>query len=282
MARSQITLFVRRCLHQRVSPQEFVEFLPLVIKKWDITGKDIAVNLVTSAFDFCSGIDPLVSGYIQIVLSSQHVLVSEFLAILILRWQKTANNAVSDTSDDAQLLAVMLNDVSITASNMSLSELEARKSMTVGARWLKALFDVAASSDFKHTTTQTTMLVSACAVFLVTMMNIPAGLRLLRTTNADRDDALNSAIRLAIDGSMDTFPDISMQLLAEAQKHPALMDTSMPESDGAQVAEMAAMQFSNNVHNAPKIASRLATYTYLYHKVSLFTTAWNLANHFSC
>lgn len=267
MARSQISILVRQCLHQRVSPQEFVELLALATKKWDITSTEIVINLITSAFDFCSSNDPLVSGYLQILLNSQHAQVSEFLTVLILRWQNATKNAASNILDQSQLLAVLVNDLSIAASSMTLSQPEVRKCMTLGARWLKALFDVAAGSDFKHSANQTNMLVSACAVFLVTTMNIPAGVLLLKATDADRDNALNSAIRQAIDGSMDTFPDISMQLLGEAQKHPALIESSIPESDNAQAAEMAAMQFSNNVHDAPNIASRSATYTYLYYKV---------------
>lgn len=278
MARSQVSVFVRQCLHKRISQQEFVDLLTLVTKKWKVTGTEIALNLINSAFEFCSSNDPLVSGYIQVVLNSQRAQLSEFLALLILRWQNAAKNAASDTLDQIQLLAVMLNDLSIAASSMTLSEPEVRKCMTLNARWLKALFDVAAGSDFKHTASQTNMLVNASAVFLITMMNIPAGVLLLKTTDSDRDDVLNSAIRQAIDVSMDTFPDISMQLLGEAQKHPALMDASIPESDNVQVAEMAAMQFSNNIHNAPYIASRLATYMYLYYQVS----APNIACFFLC
>lgn len=269
MARSQVSVLVRQCLHQRISPQEFVELLNLASKKWNVTGTEISVNLIGAAFDFCSDNDPLVSGYVQAVLNAQRIQISEFLAVLILRWQNAGKNAAPDMLDQSQLLAVLVNDLSIVASSMTLSELEVRKCMTVGARWLKALFDVAAGSDFKHSANQTNMLVSACAVFLITMMSIPAGVLLLKATDDDRDDVLNSAIRQAIDGSMDTFPDISMQLLGEAQKHPALMDSSVPESDNAQAAEMAAMQFSNNVHDAPNIASRLATYIYLYYKVSV-------------
>lgn len=272
MARSQVSILVRQCLHQRIPPEEFDQLLALVIKKWDVKSTEIVVNLINSAFEFCSNNDPLVSGYLQIVLNSQRAHVSEFLTILILRWQNAAKNSATDMLDHSQLLAVMVNDLSITASGMTLSEPEIRKCMTLAARWLKALFEVFAGSDFKHSANQTNLLVSASAVFLITMMNIPAGVLLLKATDGDRDDALNSAIRQAIDGSMDTFPDISMQLLGEAQKHPALIDTSIPESDNTQVAEMAAMQFANNIHSAPNVASRLATYVYLYFKVSNFVS----------
>lgn len=270
MARSQISVLVRQCWHQRISPEEFDDLLALVIKKWNVTSTEIVINLINSAFDFCSNNDPLVSGYLQIVLNSQRAQISEFLTILILRWQNAAKTSPTDVLDQTQLLAVMVTDLTIAASSMTLSESEMRKCMTLSARWLKALFDVAAGSDFKHSASQTNMLVSASAMFLITMMNNPAGVLLLKSTDGDRENPLNSAIRQAIDGSMHTFPDISMQLLGEAQKHPALIDSSMPEPDNAQEAEMAAMQFANNVHSTQSIPSRVATYVYLYAKVSRF------------
>lgn len=278
MTRTQIFTLVRQCLHQRISPEEFDELLALATRKWNITSTDIVVNLTKSALEFCSNNDPLVSGYLQIILTSQRAMVSEFLAVLILRWQNSPKRPSSGGSDQSQLLAAMVTDLTIAASSMSLSEPELRKCMVLSARWLKALFDLAASSDVKSSPGQINMLVSASAVFLITMMNIPPGVLLLKSIDGDRDDVVNLAIRQAIDGSMDAFPDISMQLLAEAQKHPALIDASIPESENSQVSEMAAMQFANNVHSAPNIPTRVATYIYLYTKAShsknILTGSW--------
>lgn len=267
MVQSQVSLLVRQCLHQRKPPEEFDDLLTLVIKKWKVKSTEIVVHLINSAFEFCGSSDPLVSSYVQVVLNSQRAQVSEFLTILILHWQNAARQPSSNALESSQLLATMLADLCITASSMTLTEPEIRKCITLDARWLKALFGIAASSDFKHSASQSNMLVSASAMFLITMMNLPAGLLLLKSNDSNRDDPLNSAIRQAIDASMETFPDISMQLLGEAQKHPALIDASIPESDNVQVAEMAAIQFANNLHNAPDISSRLATYVYLYQKL---------------
>lgn len=272
MAPSQVFTLVRQCLHQRIPPDEFDGLLALVGKKWNVTSTEIVANLIKSAFEFCSNNDPLLSGYLQVVLTSQRALVSDFLAILIMRWQKGPTRSTPDVPDQSQLLAVLLTDLTIAAPNTLLSESEIRKCMVFSARWLKALFDLAASSESKHSAGQINMLVNASAVFLITLMNIPNGTILLKTTDGDRADPLNLAIRQAIDGSMDTFPDISMQLLGEAQKHPALIDTTIPDTENAQVAEMAAMQFANNLHNAPNIPARIATYVYLYTKVSDFLT----------
>jgi len=266
MARSQVFVLVRQCLHERVPPHEFEELLRLAIKRWRPASIDIVASLFISASNFCLDKDPLVSGYLQVIVSARHASVPDCLSASIRQWQHHAKTNPSDITHHARTLAQMLTDLTIITSNLSLTVAEARQCMVLSSRWLRTLFNLAAGPEGKQNDEHTTVLVGANCLFLVTTMNTSAGATCLKHAEASRDNPVNVAIRQALDGSMATFPDISMQLLTEAQKHTALLESTTSNTETAQAADMA-MQFENAMVDTQIVPTRTATYALLYTKL---------------
>lgn len=266
MARSQLSILIRQCLHQRRSPEEFDELLDVAIRKWKSTSIETVAGLIKAAFGFCLDNDPLVSSYLQIILTSQRSQVSDCLIVFIRHWQASAKKGASEDATYARTLAQMVADLMVIVSGLPITTQEARKCMIVSSRWLQTLFRLATRQGEKHSDEHISLLVNASGSLLVTIMNTPAGLAAIKLAEDNKEDPLNVAIRQAMHGSMTTFPDFSVQLMSEAGKHPALDDSSDADANNAQV--MATLTFENNIANPQIIPSRTATYTLLYTKVS--------------
>ncbi|KAK5097432.1 mediator complex subunit [Lithohypha guttulata] len=265
MARSQLASLVRECLHQRKSSNEFNQILGFAIKRWKSTGPDIIAGLVSAVAGFCLDNDVLISGYLQVILISHHAQFSDCLYVFIRHWQVFAANNGAQTSGYVRLLAQMITDLAVTIPSIPLTPAQARKNIIWCSRWLQALFKLA-TAGAKHNDEHITLLVTALSGFLLTTLNIPAGLTAVKAAQDDLDDPLKRAVREAIHGSMTAFPDISMQLLSEAHKHPALDETIRPDTNNSQASEMAAINFENNVANSQIVPTRVATYVLLYDK----------------
>ena len=266
MARSQISVMVKQCLHQRVPPHDFEELLRFAINKWQSTGRDVVAGLVTSATSFCLDSDPLISGYLQVILANHHASALDCLFVCIKNWQYHAKTRGSHTLSHARTLAQIITDLTIITSGLSLTNSEAGNCVILSARWLRTLFQLAASPEGKQIDQQISVLVGAACLFLVTTMNTTAGVAALKHAETSREDPLNVAIRNALDGSMATFPDISMRLMTEAQKHSTLLEATNPHADHPQAADLA-IQFENTIANAQIVPTRAATYALLYTKL---------------
>ena len=134
---------------------------------------------------------------------------------------------------------------------------------------MEALFKLADSDEPKPASEQNVVLIGATNVLLITLMNTLSGLRAIKLVDNKREDSLNVAVRKVIQQSMDISPDISMQLIGEAEKHPALLDTTDHVPGNIHDTEMAAMEFEAGIANAPLMPSTSATYYFLYTKVGL-------------
>lgn len=265
MARSQLSILIRQCLHQRKSPHEFDELLELATKKWKSAGIEIIAALVKAAFGFCLDNDPLVSGYLQAVLTSQRADPSECITVFIRYWQASAKNGVPEETHCARNLAQIVTDLMVIISTLPGTMSEGRKCIIMSSRWLQTLFKLATHHEQKHSDEHISLLVNAVGALLITVMNTSAGIAAIKVVEDAKEDALNVAIRQAMHGSMTTFPDFSVQLMSEAGKYPALDDSLDSDANNAQV--MATLSFQNNIANPQILPARTATYTLLYTKV---------------
>ncbi|KAK5943289.1 mediator complex subunit [Knufia obscura] len=271
MARSHVSILVRQCLHQRVPPHEFEELLRLANKKWHPASIEIVASLVTSASSYCLASDPLVSGYLQVILTSQLASVSDCLSTCIKAWQHRSRNGGSETTHHARILAQFITDLTLLIPSLLSTTSEGRTCIILSSRWLRTLFHLAAGPDAKQNDEQINVLVGAICLFLITLMNTTAGATALKHAESSREDPVNVAIRQALDGSMATFPDVSMRLLTEAQKHSALLEPTNPAADHAQAADMG-NQFESTIADAQIVPTRAATYALLYTKLQNAST----------
>ena len=241
--------------------------LQYATKKWNATAIDIVANLLSCAFGFCLENDPLVSAYMQVVITHGHAAVSDFISALVVHWQNTAKKQTPASPSYARTLAQIIVEIAVSTHSLAMSNHESRSCITLSARWLCAFFKIAADPELKHVADQYSIVVNALHFFIVTNMNTNAGSTVMRAAENSREDPMNVAIRKAIKESENDFPGISMALLAEAQKHPALTEFSQPETDNDHNVAMAALQFEQSTADAQIVPSRAATYTYLYIKV---------------
>jgi len=249
-----------------VPPHEFEELLRLATQKWRPASIEIVASLFTCASKFCLDKDPLVSGYLQVILTTRHASVPDCLSACIRQWQHHAKTSASNITHHARTLAQIITDLTIITSTLSLTVREARQCIVLSSRWLRTLFHLAAGPEGKQNDEQISVLVGANCLFLVTTMNTNAGATCLKHAETSREDPVNVAIRQALESSMATFPDISMQLLTEAQKHSALLEPTNSNTEHVQAADMA-MQFENTIVDTQIVPTRTATYALLYSKL---------------
>lgn len=268
MARSRLVLLFRKCLHQRTTPDEFEKLLRYATLRGH-GSHDVVTSLINATVGFCVGDDPLVSAYLQTILSFQHASVRDCMSTFIVHWQTSMRSNISDNATYTKVLAQMITDVAVLSVSVPASVIDVRVSIILSSRWLQTLFKLTANNEITHDNQHTALLVNALGVFLITNLDTSSGLEALKIVSSVRDDPLNVAVRQVIHGSMATFPDLSMRLLSGAQKHPALDDDApVGETSNAQADQMAAMTFENNIALPPIEPTRLATYTLLLTKLS--------------
>lgn len=267
MARDQLALLVRQCLQERVPVEEFREMLDFATKKWNATSRTIVANLLNCAFGFCLENDPLISAYLQVVLGSSYAHVSDVLSGLIVHWQKSAKKQDSTPSTYPRSLAQMIAELTMMTHPLVMDNKECRNCIMLSARWLRSFFHIAANPELKHVSDRFGIVVNAVHYFLITSMNTVGGVSVLKSFENSKDDPLNVALRQALKESESDFPGISMALLAEAQKYPALAETVDTQVHNDQTVTMAALQFDQGIVDAQIVPSRIATYVYLYIKV---------------
>ena len=271
MARSQLSILIRQCLHQRKTPQEFDALLSFATRKWASSGTEVAAGLVQAVFGFCLDDDPLVSGYLQIMITSQHAKVSDCLTTFIMHWQCAVRKADAESTGYGKAMSHLIADITLITSNISPTTQEVRATIILSSRWLQTLFGWT-STEQKHNGEHISLLVNALGAFLITALNTPAGLAALQLVENARDDQMNVAVRKALRAGMTTFPDVTVQLMSAAQKHPALDENTEAESAHGQVAEMAAINFENAIANPQILPSRAATYAFLYTRLLYSST----------
>lgn len=233
-------------------------------------------SLLNCAFGFCLEGDPLLSAYVQVVVVSSYALSSDVLSGLIVHWQKTARKQELAPPTYSRTLAQIIAVLTLTTNSVPANNKDSRTCIISSARWLRTFFRIAANSDLKHVTDRYAIVVNALHYFLLTSMNTVGGISVLKACEEVEDDPVNIVLRQVMKESESDFPGLSMALLAEAQKYPALAETSTTQVDNDQGAAMAALQFEQGVVDIQIMPSRAATYVYLYVKVCVFGTNWKL------
>lgn len=267
MAYSEFVVLTRRCLHQRRSPQEFSSLVNLVLQKQSYTSTGIVAGLIKATFGFCLENDALVSSYLSVLITSQLVTVSDCLYTLIKYWEGCAKNGSLQKTACANMFAQLIANLAAVQPKALLPPSEARACMILTSRWLHTLLNLASSQEEQHNSDHVTILVPPLSVLLITLLQTSSGNAAIKHVENEKEDILNVVIRQAIQASMSIFPDVSMRLLSEAHKHPALDDTSDADANHAQATEMAAMTFENNIISSQIIPTRTSTYVLLYTKL---------------
>ena len=143
MSHSKSTLFVQRCLSQRIDGDEFQDMAVCMIEKHYATGQALLNTVIRCRGSFCPTEDPLIPLYVRVLVALGLAHISDVLFTLVQIWNQSESRKVeveqpgiisrSDTS-------IVLDLATTIASNERREEPDTtRKSLVLSSRWLSAM-----------------------------------------------------------------------------------------------------------------------------------------------
>jgi mediator of RNA polymerase II transcription subunit 5 len=269
MAKSKWPQFLRQCLLQRTSGEEFAGLLTLMYAQSKIAGPALIQLLLKCKTSFCAPNDPLILEYLQTVLSLALVSVSDLLIVLIHQWNKFARTEDSQQNstkqlEDATCLVTSLIGM-IAVNNLTLSIKEAKKSLVLCSRWLSSVAKWISKDPSRASKNTVMAFVESCGMLLVGIASSDVGISVLddcKSTNpVEHAEPVNS-IQKAIYSSLPLLPTASQGLHLRLEA--VLRHVSQPRSkDHNDASTQDALNFQNGVIDGPIVASRASLYLYL-------------------
>ena len=137
------TLFVQRCLLQRIDGDEFQDMAYEITEKHHVAGQALLNGVIRCRGSFCPSEDPLIPLYIHALVALGLVKISDVLFALIQIW----NQAESRKAEEQRPGVISRADASITrslADVVASDELReeadtTRKCLILSSRWLSAV-----------------------------------------------------------------------------------------------------------------------------------------------
>ena len=255
MAIGQWTTLLRTCLLNRSSPNNVVEFIQ---EKTDRNGKTIVKALLDCRQSFCVPSDPLPPRYLERLLTSRIVVISDVLVVLVNKWNRSneTTNPVAMSSADVSSVQEM---TLLLSSKLILNSSETSRCLILLSRWLIVLMQsMTRSVDSLHG-----QLAEAVGSCLSTLSATTAGIEILseKRIEGKKVSKVVEAVKQAVGVAAGSFPALSVQLierLGVVQKHIAMFDETQPEQSNLQ-----AMQIQAGVQDTQMTASRAGTMLYL-------------------
>lgn len=292
MAMTELANFVRQCLIQRISADEFLRLLQNRLPR--CSGSNLFNILLKFKSSLCAEGDPLIPLYSESVISNGLLKISDALVVLIRKWNdsrrsKNANSSHEITESDI----ATLNELSLilVSPRCSIDESEAYKCLLLSSKWLNTVVKLASQDQSSLNEGNIPNLVQAIGFFLASTSATSAGTELLSQSKTPKDDNKRvgpitdeprSSVRQAIDYCTSVFP-ISVQLmerLSTVQKHIAMFDGVQVQSVSAteSSSEIQALQFQVSIAETQTIPSRAATTAYIETLVRQSQLNYTLAN----
>jgi mediator of RNA polymerase II transcription subunit 5 len=246
--------FSRESLLNRTQASTFVQAIQ---QKQHVDGRAIAEAFLDCRHTLCTPADPLPPRYLDVLLASRAVQLTDVLVSLIIRWNvfcRKKTQARYPESDPTTLQDLV---VLIASGKLVLTEVQVQKSLLLSAKWLSSLVKYAGLQN----NAAASRLVEPVGTLLANVAATDLGAELLSGKGDDKNARLVDAVSRAVEAAAGLFPAISTQLaqrLSNVQKHIAMFS-----QQGA--SDMQAMQFSAGITELQMAASRAGTYTFLYH-----------------
>lgn len=269
IAASKWPQFLRQCLLQRTSGEDFADLLTLMYARSKITGPALIQLLLKCKTGFSAPNDPLISVYLQTVLSLALASVSDLLMVLIHQWNKFAENEENQQNSTQQLedaTGLVTGLIGMIAVNhLTLSTKEANKSLVLCSRWLSSVAKWISRDPSRASEHTAMMFVESCGMLLVGIATSTAGITVLdnsKSTNSVEHAEPVDSIQKAICSSLPLLPTASQALHLRLEA--VLRHVSQPRSkDHKDASTQDALNFQSGVIDGPSVASRASLYLYL-------------------
>jgi mediator of RNA polymerase II transcription subunit 5 len=249
MAVAQWTALLRQCLLSRASPEDVVK---LAQQMQDHNGKAILKALLDCRQSFCIPSDPLPPRYLESLLTSHTIALSDLLLILTNKWNGSARATKPVPMSQAEIGS--LQEVSLLlTSRLVVDRPDTQRCLMLASRWLTVLVR-------STTVTLNSQIAEAVGSFLATLSATNIGITMLSEKRDGDKKPLKETVRQATEVAVASYPALSVHLierLGAVQKHIAMFDETQEQSS------MQALQIQANIPETPMAASRAGTILYL-------------------
>lgn len=262
-------LFLRRCLLQRASGEEFADLLALMYERNKISGIALIRLVLKCKTDFCAPNERLIPAYLQKVLSVGLADVSDLLVVLVKQWNEfvkleDAEPQDAKNVDDAASLVHSLMGMIATGS-FTLSTKEAQKSLLLCARWFASISTWVSKEPSRSSESAAMTLVESCGMLLVALASSTAGMTVLddsKSSDASEQTEPVASIQKSILSSLPLLPTASQSLHLRLEA--VLRHVSQPRAKAdSEASAQDALHFQNGVVDGPSLACRASLYLYL-------------------
>jgi hypothetical protein len=246
--------FSRQSLLNRTQASNFVQ---AVQQKRHVDGRAIAEAFLDCRHTLCTLTDPLPPRYLDVLLTSRTVQLTDVLVSLIVRWNAFCRRKIQTRYPESDSTTLQDLVVLLASEKLVLTETQIQKSLLLSAKWLSSLVKYAGLEN----NAAASSLVEPVGTLLANIAATDHGAELLSGKGGEKNARPVDSVSRAVDAAAGLFPAISTQLtqrLSSVQKH-----ISMFSQQGA--SDMQAMQFSAGVSELQMAASRAGTYVFLYH-----------------
>ena len=186
------TLFVQRCLLQRVDGDEFQDLAVCIDEKHHVAGQALLNMLFRCRGSFCPAEDPLIPLYIRALVTLGLAQISDVLFALIQIW----NQSKSPEAEQEQPGVISRADASVAlglatlvASSEHQQDVDAtRKSLILSSRWLSAMMKWLSETSSQITLHPVVILIEAIGSLVAALASSDHGMALL--TNRDEPGEL--------------------------------------------------------------------------------------------
>ena len=183
MSLSKWTLFVQRCLSQRVDGEEFQELAELLNEKHRVSAKALVKVLLQCRRTFCPTEDPLIPLYLHAIVALGLAQISDVLLLLVKSWNQIDYREFEEKQPGAMSradAAIVLDlATGITSNNIPQNPESTRISLVLASRWLSALVKWFSEQASQTTIHPVVALVEAVGLFVAALASSDHGMTLL-------------------------------------------------------------------------------------------------------
>ena len=181
------TLFVQRCLWQRIDGDEFQDMAVSMNEKHHVAGQALLNVVIRCRGSFCPVEDPLIPPYIRALVALGLVHVSDVLFTLIQIWNNSECRKVEEEQPGTISRAdasIILDLAAIIASgDHGEDTITTCKSLTLSSRWLSAMIKWLSGISSQTTIHPMVTLIEAIGSLIAALSSSDIGITLL----ADKD-----------------------------------------------------------------------------------------------
>jgi mediator of RNA polymerase II transcription subunit 5 len=254
MAINPWAALLRQYLLNRTVPQDLAAQLA---KRRIDEPQGVVKALLEYRQNLCPTGDPLPSRYLEVLLQSHQVAVSDVIVVLIAKYNGLVRASKPASSSDVELSVLQEMSMLLLASQLEVDKSDTQRSLLLLSRWMSMLVrSLAQSPDSLVAPTA-----EAVGQLLGTVSATKHGIDILSEKGNGSRSNLVEGVRQAVTDATGAYASLSMQLIQRlevVQTHIARFDETQDQPPAMQ-----AMQIQSRVPQLPVSATPTGTMAYL-------------------